>query len=475
VIALDVAEVAAAVGGRVVPSPTAAAGSATVPPLLERVVTDTRDPAVRGALFVALTTDSGDGHAHLAAAARAGAAAALVSEGALASAAPSDLALIVVDDTWRALRELAVAVHRRVHPTTIAITGSFGKTTTKDLTLGAVGSSLRAIGAPGSFNNELGVPLTMLLVGADTEVLVAEVGARHVGDIAEMAALLEPHIAIVTAVAGVHLEVFGTIDAIARTKRELVEALRADGTAVLNADDPRVAAMAAHAPAAVTFSAAGAGDVVARAVRLDPLAHAIVEVDGPWGATEVRVPLPGRHHVPNVLAALAAAGLAGVPMDAAARGIAGAATSPWRCEVTRADDVTIVNDAYNASPDTVEAALALLEELPASGRRIAVLGGMAELGDASEDAHRGVGAAVARHAIDELVVVAGAEGIAEGARAAGFDAERIHAVADADAAIELVAATVGPGDVVLVKASRVVGLERVAAALGAPAAGARAR
>ncbi|MEY3019322.1 MAG: hypothetical protein RLZZ272_306, partial [Actinomycetota bacterium] len=375
------------------------------------------------------------------------------------------LARIVVDDTWRALETLAVAVRRQVAPTVIAITGSYGKTTTKDLALGAVAASRPAVAAPGSFNNELGVPRTMLELRTDTEVLIAEVGARHVGDIARMAGLLEPDVAVVTAVAGVHLEVFGTIDDVARGKRELVESLSSAGTAVLNADDPRVAAMAAHAPAVVTYAVGDGADVVARSVRLDEAARARVSVDGPWGSVELRVPLPGRHHVPNALAALTAAGIVGVPMEAAAEGIARAAVSPWRCEVSRVAGVTIVNDAYNASPDTVRAALDLLVDLPVAGRRLAVVGEMAELGDESMEGHRSVGSAAAELGLDVLVVVGGdegpASGIAEGAEAGGRSSMRIHRVASVEDAVQVLLGTLRAGDAVLVKASRVAGLERV--------------
>lgn len=466
-IPLELDAIAAVVGGRL----TASAGAPHR--TIDRVVTDTRDPELEGALFVALSTASGDGHAHLGAAARGGAAAAIVAAGAETAQDPrtDGLARIVVDDPWRALRALAVEVRRRVDPTVVAITGSYGKTTTKDLALGAIGSMLRTVAAPGSYNNELGVPRTMLLLQHDSEALVAEVGARHVGDIADMAALLAPDVAVVTAVAGVHLEVFGSIDAVARGKRELVEALAGSGTAVLNADDARVAAMAVVAPATVTYSVSGGADVVARSVRLDDAAHALVVVDGPWGEVELHLPLPGRHHVANALAAITAAGVVGVSMEAAAAGIAAASISPWRCEVTRAAGVTILNDAYNASPDTVRAALGLLADLPAIGRRIVVLGEMAELGEEALEAHRGIGAEVAARGIDELVVVAPPDGVArailEGALAGGSSADRARSVPDADAAARLVTALVRPGDAVLVKASRVGGLERLVDALRA--------
>lgn len=465
-IALTLAEVSEAVGGRLAP-----VGRAVGDVVITSVATDSRSTALDGALFVALTTDHGDGHDHVAAALDAGACAAVVAQ------VPTDVArerpLVVVEDTWRALERLAVAVRRRVDPFTVAVTGSFGKTTTKDLSAAAIGAGRRVIASRASHNNELGVPLTLLALEATTEVLVAEVGARHVGDIAAMAALVEPDVAMVTAVAGVHLEVFGSIEAVARGKRELVESLGPGGTAVLNLDDPRVAAMAAVAPRVLGVSAAAAdgrapaeADVVATAVRLDAGARAVVAARTPWGDTELRLPLPGRHHVVNGLLALAAAGLAGVAPEAAAAGIAGAATSPWRGEVARtAGGATVVNDAYNASPATVRAALGLLLELEGEGRRWAVLGEMAELGDAAPDAHREVGAACAALRIDRLVVVGAGAAIADGALAAGMDPAHVRRVPDAAAAEGLVAAELAPGDVVLVKGSRVARLERVAEGL----------
>lgn len=463
-IPLDLATIAGIVQGRLI-------GPADAPTrVVASVSTDTRVDELVRALFVALVTPTGDGHDHLVAALERGAVAALVSDAAAPMAPPSAelLPRIVVDDGWRALRALAVDVRQRVAPSVVAITGSYGKTTTKDLALGAIGAARRTVASRGSYNNELGVPLTMLDLELDSEALVAEVGARHVGDIAAMAALLGPDVAVVTAVAGVHLEVFGSIDDVARGKRELVESLGPKGTAVLNADDPRVLAMAEVAPAVLTYAVGSPADVMARGIRLDDGARAIVDVTSPWGPIEVRVPLAGRHHVGNALAALAAAGLLDVPMQVAAEGIERSAVSPWRCEVTRSGGVTLLNDAYNASPDTVRAALDLLMELPVTGQRVAVLGAMAELGAGSAVAHREIGRAVAERGIDVLVVVGRGDGdeLAAGAREGGLAAGAVRPVDGVEDAARLLAGTVGPGDAVLVKASRVVGLERLVDLLG---------
>jgi UDP-N-acetylmuramoyl-tripeptide--D-alanyl-D-alanine ligase len=451
VIRLTLAEVADATGGQVIGDPTRT---------VDAIATDTRALPGGDPLFVALRGEEVDGHRFLADALDRGAAA-------LVERADGDPpgGLVVVDDTWRAVRDLAAAVRARVAPRAVAITGSVGKTTVKDLTAAAAGARYRVASARGSFNNELGVPLTLLGLREDDEVLVAEIGARHVGDIADLAPLVAPEVAIVTAVAGVHLEIFGSIDAIERAKRELVEALGPEGVAVLNAADPRVAAMASHAPAVLTVGAPGA-DLAAEDVRLDASAHPTFTARTPWGDTEVRVGVAGRHQVGNALLALAAAGHLGVDLAAAADAIGGATVSPWRGEVVRRGGLTVCNDAYNANPTSVIAALDTLVALRGDGRAIAVLGEMAEIGPTSADEHTRVGAEVARRGIGHLVVVGdGATPLADGARAAGLAPGAVVEVPDADAASAHLAAVVRDGDVVLVKASRVAGLETVASRL----------
>jgi UDP-N-acetylmuramoyl-tripeptide--D-alanyl-D-alanine ligase len=427
---------------------------------IDAVATDSRTLPAGDVLFVALRGDDADGHDHVPAALTAGAAAALVER------APEVGDAVVVADTWRAVRDLAGGVRREVAPVAVAVTGSVGKTTVKDLAAAAIGGGRRVTAATGSFNNELGVPLTLLGLRADSEVLVAEIGARHVGDIADLAPLVAPDVAIVTAVAGVHLEVFGTIDDVARAKGELVEALGPDGVAVLNGDDPRVAAMAPRAARALLVGGP-TPDLHASGITFDDQARPRFTAHTPWGSTDVVVPVAGRHQVGNALLALAAAGQVGVDLADAAAGLASATVSRWRAEVTRADGVTVLNDAYNANPTSVVGALDTLAQLTsAGGRAIAVLGVMAEIGDDHDAEHARVGAAAA--GVDHLVVVgAEAAALARGARDAGLDA--VVEVADADAAADHLAGIVERGDVVLVKASRVAQLERLAEAILAAA------
>ncbi len=450
-IELRLSEIARVTGGRLVGTDRAVGD----------VATDSRQ-LVPGALFVALRGEQADGHAHVPDAVEHGAAGVLVE----AEPVDVDVPAVVVEDTWTALRHLGVAVRERVAPRTVAITGSLGKTTTKDLIAAAVGAGRRVVAARGSFNNELGVPLTLLALREDTEVLVTEIGARHVGDIADLAPLVDPDVVVVTAVAPVHLEVFGTLEAIARAKGELVDALRPDGTAVLNVDDERVAAMASRAAHVLGYGLEGAGEVTAEDIELDESARASFTAVTPWGRVHVRLPLAGRHHVGNALAALAVAGHLGVDLADAGAALTDAAVSPWRGEVADAGGVRVLNDAYNANPTATIAALDTLTSLHRDGRTWAVLGTMAEIGVQTDTEHHRVGRRCAELGIDRLVAV-GEHGpaYAAGGREGGLAEEAVAQVDDAQAALDHLLERVEPGDAVLVKASRVAGLEAVAAGL----------
>lgn len=454
-IPLSIDAIATAVGG----ATTGPDGAGET--VVTTVTTDSRDvpPA---SLFVALRGEHHDGHDHIGEALTAGAIAYLAERAVDDHAAPG----VVVDDTWQALLALGGEVRRRVDPTVLALTGSVGKTTAKDLTAAALGAELPTVAAQGSYNNEVGVPLTCLAVEPGTEALVVEIGARGVGHIAALAPAVAPDVAIVTVVAGVHLEMFGDLETVARAKRELVDSLRPEGTAVLNADDRRVAAMASAAPGRVlTFGVDRDADVVARDVRLDRLARATFTARSPWGEVEVSLPIAGAHHVTNALAALTAAAAVGVGLDAAAAAIGAASVSEWRSAVTEADGLVVLNDAYNANPLSVSAALETLVrvERPGRARTWAVLGVMAELGAGSERAHEEIGELCVERGVDHLVVVGEeAAPMLAGARSAGMPPDRLDHVADAGAALDRVAGDARDGDVVLVKASRVAGLERVA-------------
>lgn len=451
---LTLAQIADVVGGDL---PPGAAG--------DRVVTDVTidSRAVEaGSLFVPLRGERSDGHEFVADAVARGATGYLWED---RRPSPQLPGTVLVDHAGDALLGLGAWVRDNVDPVVVAITGSSGKTTTKDLVAAAVSSSKVTVANHGSYNNEIGVPLTCCRLTADSEVLVAEVGSRGLGHIAQLAPILSPDIAVVTAVGASHLALLGDVATVALAKRELVEALDSDGTAVLNADDPRVAAMAEFAPGrVVTYGTTAGADWRGEGVALDELARPAFTVRG----KHVRLPLPGMHNVSNALAALAVADLVGVDLHRAVAALEVATVSPWRMELVHGRDGTVVlNDAYNANPLSMTAALDALAGMVTSGRRWAVLGHMAELGPGSAEAHQAIGRHAARVGVDGLVVVGDeATGIAEGAREVGdYTDDTLQAVGDPAAAATLLRRLVHGGDVVLVKASRSVGLEGVADAL----------
>jgi UDP-N-acetylmuramoyl-tripeptide--D-alanyl-D-alanine ligase len=356
-------QIADAVGGSVV-GPDLTVNGASI---------DSREVS-GGELFVPIVAER-DGHDFIAAALAAGAAAYLTSR-------PADEGgtAIVVDDTAAAFARLGSAARDRLPDRVVGITGSVGKTSTKDL-LASVLSQRWVTGAsPQSFNNELGVPLTLVNAPERCEALVVEMGARGRGHIASLCEVARPTVGVVTAVAAVHTELFGTIDDVAVAKRELVEALPVSGTAVLNALDERVRAMATHCSGRVLTFGGVRADVRADDLTLDDELRPSFTLVTPWGATAVTLSVRGAHQVANALAA-AAAGLAcDVPLDEVAAGLASARLSRWRMELTRAPSgVLVLNDAYNANPTSVAAALESLAPLDAR-RRGAVRGVMAGLG-----------------------------------------------------------------------------------------------
>ncbi|MGK2947345.1 MAG: UDP-N-acetylmuramoyl-tripeptide--D-alanyl-D-alanine ligase [Acidimicrobiales bacterium] len=397
--------------------------------------------AVRqGQLFVPVVAER-DGHDFIPAALDAGAAAYLTT-GALHGATA-----IVVDDTVAALQAAGRHARSLLPPPVVGVTGSVGKTSVKDLLAAALGAWFRTSASERSFNNELGVPLTLLGAPDGTEALVVEMGARGVGHIAELCAIASPTIGIVTRVAAVHTEVFGHIDEVARAKGELVESLPFSGTAVLNADDERVAAMAERTTANV-LTYGEAGEVRALDITLDDSLCPRFTLSTPWGAADVTLAVRGRHQADNALAAAAAALSAGVDLAAVAAGLAAAELSPWRMDLrTAPSGARVLNDAYNANPTSVLAALESLAALPAR-RRVAVLGLMAELGHTESDDH--VDIAARAHEL-------GIEVVAVGTDLYGSD----RAVPDVEAAVAVLG-DLGPDDAVLVKGSRVAGLEQLA-------------
>jgi UDP-N-acetylmuramoyl-tripeptide--D-alanyl-D-alanine ligase len=462
VIATTLAEVAALTGGRVhgtdVPERVVVDGP---------VVTDSRE-AAPGALYVARVGEVQDGHRFVPAARDAGAVAALTTR------EVDDLPCVVVDDVQAAFVAVARGVlDRATDLVVVGVTGSSGKTTTKDLLAAVLTLAGEVVAPVGSYNSEVGVPLTVCRITPATRTLVVEMGARGVGHVRYLTEVAPPQVGVVLNVGSAHLGEFGSREAIGRAKAELVEALPADGLAVLNADDPIVRAMAERTRARVVLvGEAPDADLRAEDVTLDAGGRARFRVVGAEVAVPVHLGLVGRHHVGNALAVLAVARERGIPLAEAAPALAAArAVSRWRMEVTRRPDgVTVVNDAYNANPESMRAALAATEVMEVAGRRWAVLGSMLELGEDSDREHAGVGEAAVGHRVDELVVVghvAAAMARAATARSAADGGRtRVRSVPDAEAAEALLAAELRPGDLVLLKSSRDAGLrwlgERVA-------------
>lgn len=411
--------------------------------VVDGVGNDTR--ALRpGSLFVALVAER-DGHEFVPAAAAAGAAAALV-----ARPLDVDLPQLIVDDPASSLLGLGTWARGVLTVPVIGITGSVGKTTTKDLLASVFARLGPTAASERSFNNEVGVPLTLFNADRDAVVVIVEMGARGVGHIELLCEVAAPTAAVVTAVTAAHMETFGSLEAIAAAKGELVEALPSNGLAVLNADDPLVAEMASRSAASVlTFG--DAGDVRASQVELADDLRARFVLHSPWGSEPVRLGVRGAHNVSNALAAAAAAmgsgETLGMGLGEVVSGLADEALSPWRMELmTSPEGARILNDSYNANPASMRAALRALASLPAR-RRVAVLGPMAELGEGGPAEHLAVAGVAAELGIEVVAV--------------GTDDYGIAPVGD-------VVAALGPldGDVaVLVKASRAGGLEAVAAQL----------
>ncbi len=447
-IPMTLAQIASVVGGTVHGDPaTTVTGTGYV---------DSRHP-VEGGLFVAVVGERVDGHDY------AGGAHAVLGTRPVAS--PT----VVVDDPTAALGLLSRHVVDHVDAGVVALTGSQGKTGTKDYLAHVLAGDGPTVATRGNHNNELGVPLTVMETRADTRHLVVEMGARGVGHIAYLCTLAPPVAATVLNVGTAHLSEFGSREQIAQAKGEIVEALPAHGVAVLNADDSLVSPMAARTQARVlTFGEAG--DVAWRGVRLDDLGRPSFELGHGGAWHPVALTQSGRHQVANATAAAALAIARGLDVAAvAARLTTAAPASRWRMELrTRADGLVVVNDAYNANPASMAAAIDAATEIGShrAGRTVAVLGEMLELGDGGAAAHREVGRHAAEAGIDWLVVVGEAAApMAEGARSVeGWRGEAV--VADGrDVALELLHEGLDAEDVVLVKASRGGALEIVAEGL----------
>jgi UDP-N-acetylmuramoyl-tripeptide--D-alanyl-D-alanine ligase len=411
-----------------------------------------------GNIFFALPGERSDGHRFLETAVAAGAAALVVTEALPgerldALQAGGRVSIVGVADTPAALRAVAARYRDRFDPLVVGITGSLAKTSTKEQIAEVLEEGRTVLRNPANWNNEIGLPMTLLRLRPEHEVAVLEMGLYTTGEIALLARLARPSIGVVTAVRGVHLSRAGSIEAIEAGKRELVEALPPDGWAILNADDPRVIGMAGQTPARVlSYGFSETAQVRATDVASLGVAGMRFTLQLPASTHAVTTPVLGRHGVHNALAAAAVAVCAGMAPADIVRGLTRPLHMPHRSQLVKAGSWTILDDSYNASPDAVLAALGLLAELP--GRRFAVLGEMLELGDAAPAEHHRVGVGAASIADHLIVVSDGARLIADGAVEAGMAASSVELAADRDEALALLLAELRDGDTVLVKASR---------------------
>ncbi len=428
---------------------------------------DTRT-LVAGALFVAVRGRHHDAHDYLDSALEAGATGVLVERG---RAVPQNCVAIAVDDTTVALGALAAGHRAGFEGPLVAITGSNGKTTTKEMCASILAEAGPTLRTPGNLNNQFGLPLTLLSREEKQRFAVVELGMNRRGEIATLARIARPSVGVITNVGAAHIEFLGTQEEVAKEKGDLFAALPEDGIAVANADDARVVAQAERGPARTLFFGCGPGaDVRASGVKDDGARFRFTLLT-PEGTTAVQVAGLGETTVTNALAAAAGALAAGASLRNVADGLAAFAGVRGRMQArSLAGGLRVIDDSYNANPQSVDAALRSLARLDGSHRTLAVLGDMGELGDATTDAHRRAGALVAELGIDFLLALGEhAEAVAQGARSGGMAPECIHVEASHEDAGRRVRALVGADDWVLVKGSRSMRMERVVEALEAQA------
>lgn len=444
-------------------------------PAVSTFVVDSRQ-AIAGSVFIAFRGESVDGHDYVADAFGRGAIAALVQQpvgdwpviDARSAATGSPIAtpaLILVDDTMSALQQIARRWRARFNTRLIAITGSVGKTSTKELTAAVLSQRYRTLKSEGNQNNEIGVPLTLMNLRSGHERAVIEMGMYGPGEIDLLCDIARPSVGVVTMIGPVHMERLGSMEAIAAAKRELVSALPDDGVAILNMDDPLVMEMAGHTRARIfTYGLDRGADLWADRIHsmgLDGIRFTLHHDDEDFS---MRVPLIGRHSVHTALRAAAVGLVEGLPWEEIIAGM-GAMSSQLRLVVISGPrNSLLIDDTYNSSPDSALAALNLLADL--DGRRIAVLGDMLELGDAEMQAHRVVGRRAADVADTLITVGARARIIGHEALSVGLSPAQVHMVDDAPAAVPVLEDLIQPGDVILIKGSLGMSMDRIVTALG---------
>ncbi|WP_089718297.1 UDP-N-acetylmuramoyl-tripeptide--D-alanyl-D-alanine ligase [Candidatus Entotheonella palauensis] len=434
---------------------------------LSGVSTDSRQ-IQPGEMFVALQGDQFDGHAFVEAAAQRGAAVVLVSA---EFVQPSNmqrqwggLTVIAVPDTLVALQDMARGQRQRFTGTVVGITGSNGKTTVKEMTAAVLEQHYATFRSPGNLNNHIGLPLSWLRLPSQTEVCVCEMGMNHLGEIRDLCSIAQPHIGVVTNVALAHVGYLGSLDEVQQAKGELIEALDSDGIAVVNIDDPRTRALGERAPGrVVTFGRSPEADVRGRVCADLGFDGLQCELDLEGATWPCHVALPGQHNLSNALAAAAVGVVLNVPAREIVAGLEQYRGMYGRMAIRHLrDGVMMIDDSYNSNPDSMRAVLQFLQQVPGVARRLAVVGDMLELGEAGPSLHRDIGALAWQCGLDELIVLGElAAMMAEGAREAGMASSQIHTVTSHQEAVAVVERLAGSGDVVLVKGSRGMKMERV--------------
>jgi UDP-N-acetylmuramoyl-tripeptide--D-alanyl-D-alanine ligase len=424
---------------------------------INKVSTDSRT-LKRGELFVALRGENFDGHKFVAAAVKAGAAGVIVDLSWSGKTAES-IAIIRVQDTLQAYQKLAANYRKSLPLRVLAITGSNGKTSTKDFAAAVLGRRFHVTKTEGNFNNHVGLPRTMLEATSRDEVAVWEIGMNHPGEVAALAKLAAPDAAIITNIGIAHIEFMGSRDAIAVEKGALAEAIGPQGSVILNADDPLTKKIAARTRAKVIFAGTTAGTIQAGEITQSSDGSDFTIHEGAHRC-RAQLPVPGLHMVQNAILAVAAGRVFGLSLEESAAGLAAAPLTKARLQIKEIHGVKFIDDSYNANPDSMKAALRTLVELDVDGKRIAVLGEMRELGDESERGHREVGETAAELGVDQLIAI-GEMGtaIAEAAQKAGL--EKAAAVRSTNEAAEILADIAAPGDLVLIKGSRATRTELV--------------
>src|SRR6059036_2086492 len=424
---------------------------------IDKISTDSR--AVKhGELFVALRGENFDAHSFVESVAKAGAAGAIVDSN-WTGKVPENFALIRVKDTLQAYQKLAANYRKSLSLKVVAITGSNGKTSTKDFAAAVLARCFRVTRTEGNFNNHVGLPRTMLEATSQDEVAVWEIGMNHPGEIAALARLAAPDVAIITNIGVAHIEFMGSLETIAAEKGALVEAVGAHGTVILNADDPFTRSIATRARGKVILAGTTAGNIRAGEISQSGTGTDFTILEGAHRC-RAQLPVPGLHMVQNALLAVAAGRAFGLSLEDCAAGLVAAPLTKARLQIKDLGGVQFLDDSYNANPDSMKAALRTLVELDADGKRIAVLGEMHELGDESERGHREVGETAAALKIDQLIAIGdAATAIAQGAKHAGL--QKTTVVNSTSEAAELLNEIAAPGDLILIKGSRASRTEEV--------------